>query len=74
MKKTDEKLKQGMYQMSKKIIGKALSKCNMHSISNYFHCQREEEMESKCDKQCEHCKEYYKGTDNVLYKMRNDGR
>ncbi len=36
----------------------------LHSVSNSFHCQREEEMESKCETQCEHCKEYYKGTDN----------
>lgn len=36
----------------------------IHSVSNFFHCQREEEMQSKCETQCEHCKEYYKGTDN----------
>ena len=34
--------------------------CNINSVSNYFHCQREEEMESKCTNQCDHCKEYYK--------------
>ena len=33
MKKTDEKLKQGMCQMGKKAIKKALSKCNIHSVS-----------------------------------------
>lgn len=36
----------------------------LHIVSNLFHCQRQEEMESKCETQCEHCKEYYKGTDN----------
>ena len=25
-----------------------------------FYCQREIENESKCDEQCEHCREYYK--------------
>lgn len=33
MKKTDDKLKQGMYQIGKKVIGKALSECNIHSVS-----------------------------------------
>lgn len=64
MKKTDEILKMGMWQMSKKAIIKVLSKCNIHSVSKYFHCQIEEEMKSKCDKQCDNCKEYYKWTDN----------
>ncbi len=36
MKKADEKLKKGMYQMGKKHIGKALSKCNIHSVSDMF--------------------------------------
>lgn len=33
-------------------------------VSEWYHCQREEEEESKCETQCEHCKEYYKDTDN----------
>lgn len=37
---------------------------DLYNVSNSFHCQRQEEMESKCDTQCDHCKEYYKGTDN----------
>ena len=28
-------------------------------VDRSFHCQREEEFESKCKNQCEHCKEYY---------------
>ena len=27
---------------------------------SFFYCQREIEGQSICDKQCEHCKEYYK--------------
>jgi hypothetical protein len=38
MKKTDEKLKQGMYQMGKKAIGKALSKCNIHDVMICRNC------------------------------------
>lgn len=41
-----------------------VSKLPIHGVSKSFHCQRQEEMESKCETQCEHCKEYYKGTDN----------
>ena len=43
-----------------KSLPKDTDGCNINSVSNYFHCQREEEMESKCTNQCDHCKEYYK--------------
>jgi hypothetical protein len=29
-------------------------------VNRKFYCQREEEWESKCINQCEHCGEYYK--------------
>ena len=28
-------------------------------VMRQFYCQRDIEMEAKCDEQCEHCKEYY---------------
>ena len=62
MKKTDEKLKKGMWDMGRKAMLKYHD--FISNVSNFFHCQREEEMQSKCERQCEHCKEYYKGTDN----------
>ena len=34
--------------------------CNIHDTGKSFYCQSEIEMDGKCDKQCEHCKEYYK--------------
>ena len=33
-------------------------------VSNFFHCQEDEEENVICQVQCDHCKEYYKGTDN----------
>lgn len=35
-------------------------KLPIHSVSKSFYCQSEIEGDGKCDKQCNHCKEYYK--------------
>jgi hypothetical protein len=32
----------------------------------FFDCQAEYEMKSRCDEQCDHCKEYYKGKGSPL--------
>lgn len=32
---------------------------NLQNVSKSFYCQREIEGESICNKQCDHCKEYY---------------
>lgn len=31
-----------------------------NEVKKHFYCQREIEFESKCNTQCDHCKEYYK--------------
>ena len=33
---------------------------NLGVVSKSFYCQREIEDETKCEEQCDHCKEYYK--------------
>jgi hypothetical protein len=38
----------------------------MKIMSKIFDCQRVYEMESRCDEQCDHCKEYYKGKGDPL--------
>lgn len=34
-------------------------KLRLLGINREFYCQREFEFQSKCDHQCDHCKEYY---------------
>jgi hypothetical protein len=46
------------------VVNLSNSSNDAHKSGDLYHCQREEEEESKCETQCEHCKEYYKGTDN----------
>lgn len=36
----------------------------LKNIDRMFYCQRDIEGNSKCKKQCEHCKEYYKPVEN----------
>lgn len=36
------------------------------NVIKSFYCQRDIEMESKCEKQCEHCKEYYAPLEELL--------
>lgn len=32
----------------------------LRGVNRDFYCQREEEFESKCTRQCPHCEEYYR--------------
>ena len=51
-KRLDEKLKNGSESFG------------LYDVSEWYHCQSEIEGNEECKEQCEHCKEYYKGTDN----------
>jgi hypothetical protein len=38
---------------------------------SFRHCQRQEESESECETQCDHCKEYYRPVDRIVPKPTN---
>jgi len=40
--------------------GKLSQALRIHDVSKAFYCQSDIEMGGICDKQCEHCNEYYK--------------
>ena len=35
-------------------------------MSKFFYCQRDIEGDSKCEEQCEHCKEYYAPLEKII--------
>tara|TARA_R110002020_G_C16266227_1_gene770821 strand:+ start:1902 stop:2108 length:207 start_codon:yes stop_codon:yes gene_type:complete len=37
---------------------------DLFNVSEWYHCQSEIEGDEECNKQCDHCREYYRGTDN----------
>lgn len=44
----------------KDMLDDYVEQLRLHNVGKRFYCQRDIEMESKCDEQCDHCKEYYK--------------
>ncbi|GAF92157.1 unnamed protein product [marine sediment metagenome] len=38
--------------------------CDLFNVSDWYHCQDDEEGGSMCKEQCDHCRNYYSGTDN----------
>ena len=53
-----------MSKIKPKKISKEDTEKTINYVSEWYHCQSEIEGGKECDKQCDHCREYYKGTDN----------
>ena len=58
MKKTDEKLKQGMWNMTKRFFTKSHDSISI--VNNIFYCELDGNFaHDRCKEQCNHCKEEF---------------
>jgi len=54
------KISGSFFMALKDMLDDYVEQLRLHSVSKSFYCQSDIEMDGICDKQCDHCKEYYK--------------